>query len=39
MPQLKLDLSRAWGKPNRVLLSVKMVHWHNKYGIRASTRK
>jgi nucleoside-specific outer membrane channel protein Tsx len=33
MPQLKLDLLGFWGKQNRLYLSVKVVYWHNKYGI------
>jgi hypothetical protein len=33
MPQLKLDLSGLWGKQNQIYLSVKLVYWHNKYGI------
>jgi hypothetical protein len=33
MPQIKFDLSFLWGTQNLVYLSLKVVYWHNKYGI------
>jgi hypothetical protein len=33
MPQLKLDLSGLWGNQDQVYLAMRVVYWHNKYGL------
>jgi hypothetical protein len=33
MPQIKFDLSGLWGKPDQVYLAMRVVYWHNKYGL------
>ena len=32
--QLKLDLGKYWGKPEKVYAGIEYVYWHNKFGIK-----
>jgi nucleoside-specific outer membrane channel protein Tsx len=32
-PELRLDISRMWGKPGVLQAGVQWHYWHNKYGV------